>query len=285
MPAADPRRRGPVWPLAIVGGILCGSMSATLRAADPPIETYLDFRNGNVPAEIGFLDESEDYVHPEVAGLRITLRKDDPLHPRVTTTTETSIKGDFEITLTYEILEAEPPPEGDSSFGVGIMLAVNGNARIGWFARPGKRVVLWDRPGSAGHRVLEDDTAPLHDRSGRLRLSRTGKTLRFLWSPERAGDKFDVIHQCPYPQEVDVVRLVAETNKLARNLDARFVDLRIRGGPVAVHRVPPRIWFWSALLALLLIAVLVGWNYLRRYRRTSPDIPPPAEPTETAESP
>jgi hypothetical protein len=280
--AADARRPRPLWTVAVLGTILCGSTSSTLRADSALPETYLDFRAGNIPPEIQFLDDSEDYVHPEAEGLRVQLRKDDPVHPRVTTATDTSIKGDFEITLTYEILQAEPPPEGDSSFGVGIMLAVNGNARIGWYARPGKRVVLWDRPGSTGHRVLEDDFAPARDRSGRLRLQRTGRKLRFLWSAERSGDKFDSIHECPYPQEVTVIRLVAETNKLARNLDARFIDLRIRGGPVTARRVMRRVWFWLALLALVLVIALAGWNYLRRHRPASPDAAPPAG-TETAE--
>jgi hypothetical protein len=284
MLAADPRRPSPLWLMGFVGALLCGLTAGTLRAADPPVETYLDFRDANIPPEIGFLEDSEEYVHPEAEGLRVTLHRDDPLHPRVTTETESSLRGDFEITLTYEILEAEPPPEGDSSFGVGIMLTVNGNARLGWFARPGKRVVLWDRPGSAGHRVLEDDTAPIHDPAGRLRLSRRGKTLRFLWSSQRNGEKFDLIHQCPYPQEINVVRLVAETNKLARNLDARFVDLRIRGGPVAAHRAR-RIGLWLALLALLLVVVLAGWIFLRRHRRTAPNISPPAASTQASENP
>ncbi len=282
MLAAYPRWPGPLWLMTALAAILFGLTSSTLRAAEPPVETYLDFRNGNIPPEIGFPNDSEDYVHPEAEGLRVTLHKDDPVHPRVTTETEASLRGDFEITLTYEILAAEPPPDSDSSFGVGIMLAVNGNARLGWFARPGKRVVLWDRPGSTGHRVLEDDTAPVHEPAGRLRLSRTGKTLRFLWSSERAGDKFDVVHQCLYPQEVKVVRLVAETNKLPRNLDARFVDLRIRGGPVAIHRVVRRIWFWLAL-AVLIVLVLTAW-YLRRHRRTSPNNAPRPESRPTSES-
>jgi hypothetical protein len=284
MLVADRRRPCPFWLLAVASATLCGAPPAAVRAQHPLPETYLDFRNGNVPPEIQFLNDSEDYVHPEREGLRVQIPKDDPRHPRVVTATETNIRGDLEITLTYEILEAEPPPEGDSSFGVGIMLTINGKARIGWYARPGKRVILWDRPGSTGHRVLEDDTAPARDRSGRLRLQRTGKKLRFLWSPERAGDKFDAIHECFYPQEVTVVRLVAETNKLARTLEARFVDLRIRGGAVTTLRVARRPWFWLALATLLLGIVLGGWIYWRRRRGVAPGMAPPAGPADIAET-
>jgi hypothetical protein len=237
-------------------------------------ETYFDFRNGHIPPEIRVLDRSGDYLRPDSEGLRIKLRKDDVLQPRVTLAADTSIASDFEITLTFDVLEAEEPPPDDSSFGVGILLAVNGYARIGWYAQPGRRVILWDRGGKRGQRVLDGETAPLPVASGRLRLSRTGKTVRFLWSRQRTGDDFDCVHEFDYPEAVNVVRLAAETNTLARNLDARFVDLRIRGGTVIAPRSATRTWLWMALIALLLMSILGGWTYARRHRRGLPEASP-----------
>jgi hypothetical protein len=171
---------------------------------------------------------------------------------------------DFDITVTYEILEAEAPPPGDSSFGVGVLLAANGYARIGCFAQPGRRVILWDCAGKRGHHVL--DAAAVKETSGRLRLSRTGKTVRFLWFSERTGDKFECVHEFDYAEPVTVVRLAADTNQLARNLDVRFVDWQLRGGPVLAPPTSNRTWLWLALFLPLLMCLLMGWSYLRRSR-------------------
>jgi hypothetical protein len=114
-------------------------------------------------------------------------------------------------------------------------------------------------------------------KSGRLRFKRTGKTLQFLWSAGLAGDDFEKIHECDYPEEVRNVRLFAETNRQPRNLDVRLVDLRIHGGPVMAEStdwLPHRSWLWAALLIVLALSMMTAWLYLRQKRERPRTIVP-----------
>jgi hypothetical protein len=261
--------------LAILGLLPCGAPAASCLAEEPSSETYFDFRNGHVPPEIRFQGRSAEFIHPEAEGLRITVRKNEDRHPPVTLTTDTSITGDFEITLSVQFLETEEPPPGDASYGVGLTIAAvtteDQTARLGWYVRSGgRRVILWDRWKKIEPRYLDGDTVSVHDKPARLRLSRSDKTLRFLWSDESTGDTFRIAHECDYPGEVKGLRLVAETNKLARNLDVRLLDLRIRGGKVRAQQTMPTFWLTIALVTMLCLSIVVGYTYVRWHRRTSP---------------
>jgi hypothetical protein len=244
--------------------------SSALGADDVTAETYLDFRGRSIEQGLTFGDRGGQYIRAEPEGLRITLPKNEVSPPRVGLNLTTTIVADFEVTTGFEILQAEEPKE--PGFGVGILLAVNKNARLGWFAQPeGRRVILWDRWSKTEKRALDGGDVRIQDNAGRLRLKRTGKTLHYLWSRQPTGDDFDEVHQCEYPEEVTSVRLIAETNREARNLDVRVLDLRIRGGGVSAAGLgedPARTWLWMALLTLLLIFFLAGWMYVRQNRQT-----------------
>jgi hypothetical protein len=271
----------------MLGTLLYGAPSAAFSAEAPASETYFDFRNGHVPPELRFVGRSDEFIHPEAEGLRITLRKKDALHPRVNLDMDTSITGDFEITITFEILEAEAPRNGDAGYGVGILVeawgSVNQVPRIGWYVRGnGDQVVLWDLWGRKERQTMHWDTVPTPHKSGRLRLSRTGNVLQYLWSGQTTGDNFESAYQCEFSEDLNKLRLVAETYKLARNLDVRFVDLRVRGGKVFAQQGVPSFWLIIAIVTLLVVSIVVGWTYARRHRQAPLET---AAPEPSAELP
>jgi hypothetical protein len=240
----------------------------TVRAAESTSkETYFDFRNGNVPAAINFVKRSGEYIHPEASGLRITLPKEDRQRPRVIMEASAQLGGDFQVTTSFEILKADEPPE-DRDNAVGILLVVAGpnmNARIGWEAPSGGRRVMWDRWDLMGKGRIDGGDRPADADSGRLRIQRTGKTVQYLWSRELSGENFEVIHQGDFGEDVDRIRLIAQPKNLPCSLDMRFLDLRVRGGPVN----SPTPWLLMALLVLLGVSTLTAWYYVRQRRLTA----------------
>jgi hypothetical protein len=242
------------------------------RGAGEPLEYYHDFRGRPLPPELTFFNAEEGkFFNVEPEGLRITIPKGWS-HPwgGVGFRTAFGFAGDFEVTLTMELLEAESPPSG---YGVGVCLYVakpetTGGATIARLVRAGdNQVVLWDladTPEAAEPRH-EEGTFPSTDKAGRLRLKRTGTTLHYLWAPGIEGNAFEEIHQCEFGNDDIVrVRLAALTGRQPCGVDVRLVDFRVRGGLAAAGTNAITHWkVW--LLAGLTLAVCIGiWRAGRR---------------------
>src|SRR5262249_28287691 len=152
-----------------------------------PHEVHFDFRGKPLPPELILTPAgSERFVKSEPEGLRITLPKDRSDLSPVAVGTRSGIKGDFEITATLEILQANRPRD---RFGGGATLFINKvdpaveGAGIGRLLRAsGEEVVYWDR--STGRKAEElqfdADFRAWPDRELRLRLKRTGAQLSYL---------------------------------------------------------------------------------------------------------
>src|SRR5262249_20761419 len=96
-------------------GLLAGDLAGAQEKKAS--EFYHDFRGRDVPAELRvFGDPNHQLIRAEPEGLRITLPKDREPRLAVGLRTSFGIQGDFEVTVTYEILHAEEPPSG---YGVG----------------------------------------------------------------------------------------------------------------------------------------------------------------------
>ena len=90
-----------------------------------------------------FGDLSAVVLQSEPQGFRLTLPSKRPDLGPVGLSLATALRGDFEVTTTFEILKAEEPKTGH---GVGVLLAITPAARIGRLVRAdGRQVVLWDR--------------------------------------------------------------------------------------------------------------------------------------------
>lgn len=268
-------------------------------------EFYHDFRSGTLPRGLAlFQAKKEGVVKIEPEGLRITVPKDWE-HPfgGVGVSTTFGLKGDFEITTTFEILEAETPPAG---FGVGVTLRVvkaepsNELANLSRVVRAKDRqVVLWSRsveiPGAKPK--YPEGAVPCTDKVGRLRLKRVGPMLHYLWAPGTEGGEFKEIKNLEFgDNDIKRVVLVGFNGRQPANADVRFFDLRIDSGadnpapqPAAAPVVGPpadrpRSYWWLitavSAAALVGIALAIGVVVRRRRPSTSAEAAPIREALE-----
>jgi serine/threonine protein kinase len=279
--------RSSVWRPVLVSLSLVLSAGVILLAQQPagpakdgaPAEEYYDFRGRPLPPELLVFGES-GFLHFEPAGVRITLPKDrEDLEP-VCLARDFEAVGDFEITTTFEMLNAETPPP---SYGVGASLFVRkappwkGSAAVSRLVRAkGQHIVLWDQAlevqGAGGKLEMASGAVPCTDTVGRLRLRRTGTTVQCLWAPGTAGEDFQEVHRCEFGGEpIGRVVVSGVTGRKPCALDVRFADLRIRAAPAAVPAAAaPPSGSWKLLLALALaLPLAVGvWLAVRRSRRS-----------------
>jgi serine/threonine protein kinase len=307
---ADSRTPGRrTWPFPLLLTFLCLLVGFVLLvfqpAAAPPAaerswsEIYYDFRGKPLPAELTLVG-AEQFVHCEPEGLRITMPKDrkDLRHAGVARIAE--IRGDFEITTTFEVLHAEIPPSG---YGVGVSMLIQKAVRtregttLCRLARPqGNQVVLWDRsiedPG--GDLRFEGGPSPCSERVGRLRLKRVGAVLHYLWAPGTTGNEFEEVHQCEFgSEELERVSLRGLSSQRRCDLDCRYLDLRIRTSEpapalpaTAPEPAPPAKGTWKLVLVSVLgLALVVGiWFGVRQHLRAAP-IPEPAPDRQAPSEP
>src|SRR5262245_4208357 len=120
-----------VRPIAVLLALLA-SGTGSLRAA----EFYFDFRGKPLPPDLEHYQARPDIIKEEAAGLRITI-PDTWQHAYGGTGVRTKfgLKGDFEVTTTFEIITADLPEKG---YGVGVCLRVVK-------AEPSKEVANWNR--------------------------------------------------------------------------------------------------------------------------------------------
>jgi WD40 repeat protein len=232
--------------------------------------------------------EPESCVQFEPAGLRITL-PEGVEKKRIGTGLATTfpIKGDFEITMAYEVLQ-EPEP-ADAGRGTGLYLWVDlttpalQRAMLIRMASPGKQFTTWLDlyPEDVGKPPAQElRSFPATAMTGRLRLVRAGGTL-FFYVAEGSADKFILIHQHGFsPDDIKEVRIGGQTGGPKAALDFRVTDLRIRAE--SMPNMPPetpkasgkKVTLVIGLASFLVITLsLAIWFLLRRRRRTG-KIPP-----------
>ena len=271
-------------------------------------EFYHDFRGKRLADGLAlFQVKNEQFIKTEAAGLRVTI-PEDFIHPfgGIGVRTTFAIHGDFEITATVEILEAEEPPKG--GYGVGAILRLYKAepspdfVNLGRLVRAGDmQVILWEQSIGAldEKRKITAGPSPCTDKLLRLRMQREGTILRFSWAPGIAGNEFQEIRQLDFGgDDLRYAALVGVTGRQKCKLDARFLDLRIRSGGILAAAAPAaakapasrpdgeRNYWW--LLTLAAVVVLLGGGLAlqrllrRRARGTSA---PPAGDAVAVECP
>ncbi len=235
-------------PLEVLGTLLLAFGGAVRAADEMPVMFHHDFRGKPVPADLRrFNVEDDSLIKEEPGGVRINL-------PATFThkwggvgfRTEFRIKGDFDMTLAFEILRADVPPKG---YGAGIGLFIYSGGVHSGMSRlvkaDGMPIVSWEVAGKQGK--INSDAM-----SGRLRLKRTGTILYCLWAPGIEGGDFQEIHQTELGNEdIEKVRLVALNGQTNTPVDARLFDFTIRS-----NSAPPPSF--SAAKGSVSIALLVG---------------------------
>jgi DNA-directed RNA polymerase subunit RPC12/RpoP len=204
---------------------------ATLTA-----ELYQDFRLGQplLPPLDFFGPEAAARTNLEKGGIRVTLPADRHAKDPVGVLMTTPLPGDFELTASYEIVEAKRPKAG---YGVGFEFYITTDT-------PSEEALAFYRMS----RVAEGDVFLLnrmttvdakrrynqkvvitHDptRSGQLRLTRTGTQLTCAATDGGADFRelgaFDL-----GPEPLKYVRVAGFTGNAPESVEVRLLDLRVR---------------------------------------------------------
>jgi hypothetical protein len=272
-------------------------------------EYYWPFKGE--PADRQYLELSqenpEQIVRFEADGLRIKLPKGNPRGGRACgLTVNLPLKGDFEISLNFEILE-EPEQADAGQFGTALTVIVNlqqqqwtaAGCYRGVAAAQGTQFRVWTTLGEpvAFQQVMvfrdgkvhaqpappviresgtRDRKFPTQAKTGRIRLARTGSKVAF-WVAEGANADFKLLEESPFRDaDVDRIRISGCTGGPQAAFDARITDLRIKTGSLVM--VPaeapqqgleaPRSWLWLvALLTGAGVTLALAILLLARYRR------------------
>jgi len=279
-------------PIVAVGLALDLSMAFVLAQAVPAQPAlaqrhYQDFRAGRFDeAQLMYLDDGAEYIKREPEGLRIALPANKPDMPPTGFAWQNTIAGDFEITVTYQVLEAEAPKSGKPS-DIVIFVPFESEEPREWVAIS-RSVCPWGDEVAAFHGMnnangphvvatngqwkLMRHPFPASERAGKLRLRRTGSTVFYL-AAKNQSDDFRELHKEPCSTgDVLWVRVYLENGGALTPYSARIVDFQVNAGE---HKAPPPDdrrrsagRFWTLLLAIALLSALsLGlWFALRRKR-------------------
>ena len=187
----------------------------------------------------------------EPEGLRITMPAGRTRTP-TGVATRFGLKGDFEITVRYEILK-EPPPEDAGSIGVGTRISLRVN--LIWpevsEASIRRKVALFQPIHIKTFRYLrqagdrEPDKVehefPVKEKTGRFRLVRTGANIAYYLAEGR-DEKFVLLRTYSYgADDVKDVWIYGQSSSDKAVLDARFTDLHIGAAALPRLAAPPEI--------------------------------------------
>ena len=259
----------------------CGGPDANL--GKEASEFHHDFRGQTLPKEsfkphnrtlewINGVRGKPFQLTPE--GLLIKVPKTSPIGPKwgVGFQTTFGLKGDLDAILTFENFHVESPSPGS---GFGLAFQLRGIAtdrqnvqmsRVMAAGSQGVRWIWWH--GSATEEVL----FPCTETEGRLRFKRTASTLHLMWAPGIQGDNYQTIKEIKgWDFDVETVLFHVYTGGAASELEARLLDLRIRGNRAIAPILNPRKGGVAAALLVGMITTLalgVGmWLFARRRRR------------------
>jgi ribosomal protein S27E len=249
--------------------LLSGSGGAVLRypglpaPPDPPSELlpeklHHDFRRGGAPpaslplyyhlqmpgGKSGRLAgaDADLVTRADDGGLRITLPADQDKRG-VWVQAPTPLSGDFDVTVSYDLVAVDRPRNG---FGVGVVLLVGsaGAEKMAKLCRLVRNIegecYLADvtHLKKKGQRV-STKFVPALARAGQLRFVREGATLRYLVA-DSPGHGFREIHREEFGwHDLDGLKVMVTSHEALATIDARLIELRIRAGRFTTVAAPP----------------------------------------------
>ncbi len=235
--------------------------------------------------------DAEPCVHFEPAGLRIALPAGRPPSGQGTgASLPLAVQGDFEVTVSFEILHEPDPNEAGHQTRASVEILLERT-------RPARNMAAISRRiGAEGSqftawRVLRDENAAEPEdvrwhaidttaKVGRLRLKRTGSVLAYAVAEGPDGE-FTLLRQFPFGAEnLKALRLVGGTGGPRVALEVRFTDFHVRAEALpnldalqAAASQPSAEDRKRSRPALVVLAIIVGvvtgvaaWVYARQRR-------------------
>jgi hypothetical protein len=223
------RMRFSAWAAAIVlSGLSAGS---PVSAA----ETGQDFRGKPYDPELfrptgpGFATA----IGSDRQGLRIVLPPEHGKKPPVGVVFRTGVKGDFEITMEFEVVDVKEPTSGRGagpSLYLTMVSPTQEAATTGWKLEPDGSSVFFSHRASTppgGKREHRGKTTPAKGRAGKLRFVRTGSTLAYQ-AAEGKSDSYREIDQFEIGRDdVNTVRVAADNGGSPTLVDVRINSVKI----------------------------------------------------------
>jgi RNA polymerase sigma factor (sigma-70 family) len=222
-----------------------------------------------IPGLVKCGPDAADYVKFEPDGLRITLPNAYPkARPGTGVITDFGVKGDFEITVSLEILQEPNAGLGGNPTDLKLVVVPNEIAEAGvWHKSTQNRAGLareaagrgnfggfmanatkwdpdlpkdqWGNENFSKIEVHDNKRIPAKAKAGRLRLIRSGPTL-FYYSSEATDKDFGLLHRSEFgTKDLKNVRVIASTGGPQAVLDVRVTDLQIRADGFIKGSTPP----------------------------------------------
>lgn len=256
-------------PVIVLGALFLSC--AAVSAAEEFQKSFLGGESGEPMLTLTSPDAAK-YAKTTPEGYLFTLPASPaPLAP-VGLLTQFRVRGDFEISASYEIVEIDPPTSG---YGCGaslfVMCGSREGATVARFSLPKTGdVIATDRMSPDGVKRDKHDvkTMTARSQSGKLRLVREGRTLKYLMA-EGDGDFQEVRRENFVKSDLTTIRLAADTGLSTGKLVVRFGDFSVRAkalplGPATEDEAQEYLALWVGGSVLLAAAGAVAIVVLRK---------------------
>jgi hypothetical protein len=202
-------------------------------------------------------------------GLRITLTEEHGMRPAVGLALLTGLKGDFEITMEFELLQVNPPTGGN---GAGVSIYVTMVSYSKEAATIGRSVGKGGTQSFFSHRAsTEADGKRKHyggapsraeSTTGRLRLTRTGETLSYRVAEGSSNVFLEIFETEIGLEDIDMVRFAADNGGSPTLVDVRIKEVSIHSEEAgAPELLPPRPSRWPVWAGISLAVLVLGGGY------------------------
>ncbi|HYT94911.1 MAG TPA: DUF1583 domain-containing protein [Gemmataceae bacterium] len=258
-------------------GILLSLLWITCPSAASAAEFTRDFRGRSYdPKQFRPTGSNLHRVtQADAEGWRITLPANHVNKLPVGIVPRFGVRGDFEITLAFDILRVDRPTAGNGA-GVSIYITMVSPTReaatLGRLVRRGGEHVFFSHRATTpeggnrehhGGRPLVTDAS-----SGRLRLTRTGSLLSYQVA-QGESNVFREVYQTEFgTADLDLVRFAADNGGSPTVVDVRIKSVSIRSDELgSPRREPPEADDWSLwIVAGVVIVLLAAGGYGLHWR-------------------
>jgi hypothetical protein len=222
-------------------------------------------------------------IQRDERGLRITLAKGHGIPPHTGPVPRFAIRGDFEMTLAYEILAVDQPDKG-YGVGVGMWAQLESPAKdavaVARRLRTNGTTIFMSslaRTSDGQPRQQWGKTLPSASPRGKLRLQRLGAMVHFLVAEGDHAEFIELDQMEVSTTDVQTVHLFGGAGNSESGLDLRLLDFTVHAEALPglaelalADLAPPRLARrWVVVIMILLACAFFGGLWLRNHRKVT----------------
>lgn len=218
-----------------------------------------------------------DLIRPDRQGLRITLPPEHGMKPAVGIALHSAIKGDFEATVEFEIVQIDTP-KGNKGAGVTLYLTMASHtkeaATMGCVKGSDDKLAFFTHrattPLGEKRKHILGESLPTQSKTGKLRFERIGPVLHYSVAEEDSLTKFEEIFEQELGEDdINMLRFAADNGNSPTLVDVRLKEITIRADEIgSVTAIPPPSRGYGRHIAIgCVCACVLGGGYWYRQRR------------------